>query len=169
MGLNFSWGNVMSRGGIRIRDVIRYFSVFNFWQHKVSVNTISPSTARHSVRLTCYWSFNHSAFSTDLFQLVVGKSLILCKVKLCRDHLVWLTDCPKSFELLSTQLAFWNSKMTPLRRYACLPLFLLLFYLLILSDVDSMPFVTFLLLQVKRPFKSWFVLATGLRTWPIWQ
>jgi len=42
-----------------------------------------------------------------------------------------------------------SSTHPPVHKHAFLPLFLLLFCLLILPDVDSMHFVTFLLLFVK--------------------
>jgi len=47
-----------------------------FWQHVVyNTSFLSPSTARHSVRLTSWWPLSHFAFSTGLLQLGVGENL----------------------------------------------------------------------------------------------
>ena len=48
---------------------------FHFFGNTKSTFFLSPSTARHSVRLTCCWVLSHSAFSADQLQLGVGANL----------------------------------------------------------------------------------------------
>jgi len=81
--------------------------IFNFCGNTKSPSFFSPSTALHSVFVTCCWAFSHSAFSTDWLQLGVGQVSDLCIVKHCRGHLVGSMICLKSvFAFLPAQPAF---------------------------------------------------------------